>query len=97
MASETSGLIVCLGYAGTILVVLAYLPQIIHLVVERCSAGLSIKAYECWIIAAALLLTYAVTTRDIVFIALQGYQLIALSLICFFGKRFERSPCEEHQ
>ncbi len=85
-----------IGYAGTTVVILAYLPQIIHLIRERCSAGLSHKAYLMWAGASALLLLYAVAIRDGVFIALQGYQLTASTLICFFCKKYEGQLCEEH-
>ena len=85
-----------LGYIGTALVILAYIPQIIHLVRERCSAGLSVGAYMMWGVAAMLLLTYAISARDMVFIALQSYQLAATLLICVFCKRYEESLCEIH-
>ena len=85
-----------IGYAGTTVVILAYLPQIIHLIRERCSAGLSHKAYLMWAGASVLLLLYAVAIRDGVFIALQGYQLTAATLICFFCKKYEGQLCEEH-
>jgi len=85
------------GYAGMTLCAFAYLPQINHLIRERCSAGLSVRAYVCWIVAGALLLSYAVAMRDTVFIALQSYQLAAASLICFFSKKYEGFLCEEHR
>lgn len=44
-----------LGFVGTGLVILAYFPQLVHLVRERCSAGLSIGAYVIWAVAALLL------------------------------------------
>ena len=86
----------CLGYVGTTLVVVAYLPQIIHMVREHCSAGLSLQAYVMWSVASAFLLIYAVAVRDGVFILLQGYQLSAAMLICFFSKKYEGMICEEH-
>jgi uncharacterized protein with PQ loop repeat len=85
-----------LGYVGTTLVALAYLPQIHHLIRERCSAGLSIRAYECWLVASVLLASYAVAVRDPVFIALQGYQLAAASIICFLSKKYQGMLCEDH-
>ena len=85
-----------LGYAGTTLVVLAYLPQIMHLIREHCSAGLSHKAYATWVVAGLLLLSSAIAVGDTVFIALQGYQLTAAMLICFFCKKYEGQLCEEH-
>ena len=85
-----------IGHAGTVLCVLAYLPQIVHLIRERCSAGLCLRAYVMWIGAASLLLSYAIATGDLVFIALQSYQLSAGSVILFFCKRYEGRLCEEH-
>ena len=85
-----------LGYAGTTLVILAYLPQIFHLLKEHCSAGLCVRAYLMWVAASLLLLSYAVSQRDGVFIALQGYQVLSTSIICFFSKKYEHSLCEDH-
>ncbi len=75
-----------LGYTGTTLVILAYLPQIFHLLKEHCSAGLCVRAYLMWVAASLLLLSYAVSQNDGVFIALQGYQLLSTGIICFFSK-----------
>lgn len=85
-----------LGGIGTALVIFAYLPQINHLIKEHCSAGLSIRAYAIWGMAAILLLGYAVSRRDAVFIALQSYQLVATALICVFTHKYKNSLCEIH-
>ncbi|MFQ5961543.1 MAG: PQ-loop repeat-containing protein [Candidatus Methylomirabilales bacterium] len=85
-----------LGYGGTALVILAYLPQILHLMREHCSAGLSVRAFLMWGTSAVLLLSYAISLGDGVFIALQGYQLVATMLICFYCKKYEHSTCEDH-
>ena len=84
------------GYVGTALVIAAYLPQITHLVGKMCSAGMSFRAYAIWAVAGVLLLIYAILTRDPVFITLQGYQVLATGLICFYCKRFEHNLCEMH-
>ena len=84
------------GYVGTALVIVAYLPQITHLIREKCSAGISFGAYAIWVVAAVLLLTYAILTRDPVFMALQSYQVLATGLVCFYSKRFEHNLCEIH-
>lgn len=85
-----------LGYIGTAIVIAAYLPQILHLVRERCSAGLSAGAYLMWAIASMLLLSYAVGARDPVFMALQTYQVSAAALICFFANKYRDSLCALH-
>ena len=85
-----------LGFLGTGLVILAYFPQLIHLIKERCSAGLSIRAYLIWAIAALLLLSYAISMNDAVFIALQIYQFGATVLILYFGIKYKGHFCETH-
>lgn len=84
------------GFTGIALCVLAYLPQIIHLIKEHCSAGLSPGAYCMWIIAALLLLTYAIAKRDVVFISLQSYHVAASTLILYYCLRYRDQLCEEH-
>jgi hypothetical protein len=49
-----------------------------------------------WVTSAVLLLSYALSLGDQVFIALQSYQLLATTLICFYCKKYEDSLCEDH-
>ncbi len=85
-----------LGFAGTSLVVFAYLPQIAHLFKAKCAAGVSLSAYLVWTSSALLLLVYALTTGDPVFITLQGYQLLALGLIFVLSLKHRDHRCDEH-
>ena len=85
-----------LGFAGMALCVLAYLPQIIHLLKEHCSAGLSPGAYCMWVIAALMLLVYAIAKSDPVFISLQSYHVGASTLILYYCLRYRGQLCEEH-
>ncbi len=85
-----------MGYAGTGLVIVAYLPQVKHLFRERCSVGVSSSAYLMWGIASMLLLSYAIAKRDPVFIALQSYQLGATVLIYLLSRRYRATVCEHH-
>ncbi len=85
-----------LGFTGIALCVLAYLPQIIHLTKEHCSAGLSPGAYCMWGIASLLLLIYAIVKRDPVFISLQSYQVGAGTLILYYCLKYRHQLCEEH-
>ncbi len=85
-----------LGFAGMALCVLAYLPQIIHLIKEHCSAGLSPGAYCMWGIAALVLLVYAIAKRDAVFISLQSYHVGAGALIFYYCLKYRDQLCEEH-
>lgn len=86
-----------MGFLGMILVIVAYLPQIYHLIKEQCSGGISLKAYYMWFVAAMLILVHAVAISDPVFIALQSYQLGACGLIVFFCRKYKDSICETHR
>ena len=85
-----------LGFAGTALVVVAYLPQISHLIRARCTAGVSPWAYSVWSVSAVLLFTYAITAGDPVFIALQGYQLLATAVIFALSRKNHGRLCDVH-
>ena len=85
-----------LGFAAITLSALAYLPQVAHLIKERCSAGLSARAYLMWVASALLLLTYSIAREDLVFVSLQSYQAAAGGLILYFCIRYRGRRCEEH-
>jgi len=77
-----------IGYLGTALVIIAYLPQIYHLICLRCSAGVSLRAYMLWTIASALLLLHAWHIASHVFVMMTGFQLIATATIGFFTWKY---------
>ena len=85
-----------IGFMAIALSVFGYLPQIVHLIKERCSAGLSVGAYCTWGIASVMLLLYAISRQDTVFMILQTYNLLATILIFFFCLRYRGSLCETH-
>ena len=85
-----------LAFAAITLSVLAYLPQVTHLIKEHCSAGRSPKAYCMWVVSAVLLLTYSIAKKDPVFISLQGYQAGAGALIFYYCLRYKGQLCEDH-
>lgn len=85
------------GFAGTLLVIVAYVPQVHHLIKERCTGGISVRAYYLWLAAALLLLLHAIGIRDPVFILLQTYQLAACGLIVYFCGKYQGSVCPAHR
>lgn len=85
-----------LGIAGTTLVIVAYLPQVVHLVTEHCAAGVSCVAFTMWGVGGLALLLYAVSLGDTVFTVLQSYQVVASGLICFYSRRYRDTLCEDH-
>lgn len=55
---------------GIGLSVVAYLPQVSHVAKERCSAGVSSRAWAMWLTSSLLVGALAVYRRDYVFISL---------------------------
>lgn len=85
-----------LGMSGAALSGYAYLPQITHLLHERCSAGLSERAFTLWLIASGLMTIHAFTIRAPVFILLGGLQLFATATIAYFSRRYRGLACPSH-
>ena len=86
-----------LGFVGTGLVIVGYIPQVVHLIKERCTAGISVAAFTLWCAASLLFLIHAAVIRDAVFVAVQTVNLVAGSLIVVFCKRYEGEVCPFHR
>ena len=86
-----------IGFIGGGLVIWAYIPQIMHLIKEHCSAGISRRAYAIWFIAALLLLTHAVMIRDTVFILLQAASTLLTLIILIFATKYKNGVCPTHR
>ena len=86
-----------LGLLGIALGLLGYLPQILHLLRQQCSAGISMQAYFIWLSAAVLLLVHALMINDEVSILLQslgaGLDLISV----YFGTKYRGRMCPLHR
>ena len=67
-----------LGWAGTALVIVAYVPQIRHLYVEKCAWGISISTWLIWLVAGALLLSYSISRNDTLFTFVQVINITAI-------------------
>ena len=86
-----------LGVVGTGLVIVGYIPQIVHLIKERCTAGISVAAFSLWCTASLLFLIHAAVIRDGVFIGVQTVNLVAGGLIVVFCRRYEGQVCPFHR
>ena len=86
-----------LGFVGTALVIGGYIPQIVHLIKERCTAGISIPAFSLWCAASLLFVMHAAVIRDSVFVGVQIVNLVAGGLIVVFCKRYEGEVCPFHR
>jgi uncharacterized protein with PQ loop repeat len=85
------------GLVGTCIVAAAYIPQIRHLIKEHCSAGISVRAYSLWFVAALFFLAYAGMIRDAVFIIAQVLNLAAICAIVIYARRYENKLCLLHR
>jgi uncharacterized protein with PQ loop repeat len=86
-----------LGMVATGLVIGGYVPQIVHLIKERCTVGISMPAFTLWCLASLLLLIHAAMIEDAVFMGVQTVNLVAGGLIVGFCKKYEGKVCPFHR
>ncbi len=84
------------GYAGAALAGAAYVPQISHMVRERCVAGISRPAFLVWFVASALILVRAVAADEMVFVVLAGLQTGATGFISVYVAAHRGCYCDRH-
>jgi lipid-A-disaccharide synthase-like uncharacterized protein len=85
-----------LGVSGIAISMLAYLPQVVHLAKEHCSAGVSARAWSMWLVSSLLIGALAVHRHDLVFILLQLSSLVSAAAILVLGRRYRGLVCETH-
>lgn len=84
-----------IGWVGTALVIIAYYPQIHHLIVERCAWGISVLTWLIWLIASTLLLTYCIFRRDVLLSVVQGINIAAIATTIILVRR-SNNICPHH-
>ncbi len=84
-----------LGWAGTALVIVAYVPQLHHLYVEKCAWGISISTWLIWLVAGALLLSYSIVRNDTLFTFVQVINITAIVATIILARRGNRI-CRHH-
>jgi len=84
-----------LGWVGTALVVIAYVPQIRHLYVEKCAWGISISTWLIWLVAGALLLTYCILRNETLFTFVQSVNITAIIATILLARR-SNQICSYH-
>jgi uncharacterized protein with PQ loop repeat len=67
-----------LGWVGTALVIIAYFPQIHHLIVERCAWGISVSTWMLWLIASSVLLFYCIVRGEFLLGVVQSVNMAAI-------------------
>jgi lipid-A-disaccharide synthase-like uncharacterized protein len=85
-----------LGITGITLSMLAYVPRVVHLGKEHCSAGISRRAWAMWLVGSLLVGTLAVHRGDYVFIALQFSSLTSAAIVLFLAQKYRGLVCDAH-
>ena len=85
-----------LGIAGIAISVIAYLPQVVHIAKEHCSAGVSRRAWAMWLLSSLLIGALAFHRHDLVFVLLQISSLTSAAVILFLAQRYRGMVCETH-
>lgn len=85
-----------IGVVGITLSVTAYVPQVVHLIREHCSAGISNRSWVMWLASSILVGAVAVRRADVVFILLQLSSFTAAVVILFYSRRYQGEACEGH-
>jgi lipid-A-disaccharide synthase-like uncharacterized protein len=84
------------GVTGIAISVLAYLPQVIHLARQHCSAGVSGRAWAMWLMSSLMVGALAVHRHDPVFILLQASTLLSALVIVVLVHRYRGMVCITH-
>jgi lipid-A-disaccharide synthase-like uncharacterized protein len=85
-----------LGVAGIAISMAAYVPQVVHLGREHCSAGVSRRAWAMWLLSSVLIGALAVYRQDPVFILLQVSTLTSAAIILFLAHKYRGMVCAWH-
>jgi len=85
-----------LGILGVAISVAAYVPQVVHLWREGCSAGVSSRAWAMWLVSSVLILALALHQREPVFIALQVINLASITVTLLLARKYRGMVCEFH-
>ena len=85
-----------LGVAGIAISVCAYVPQVVHLWREHCSAGVSTRAWAMWLTSGVLIGLLAMHRKDPLFILLQISSLTSAAVILLLARRYRGMACGTH-
>ena len=85
-----------IGWVGTALVIVAYYPQIHHLLVERCAWGISVLTWLIWLVSSVLLLGYCIFRREFLMCVVQAVNIAAIVTTIVLVRR-SNSICPYHR
>ncbi len=85
-----------IGWAGTALVIIAYYPQIHHLIVERCAWGISLLTWVIWLASSVLLLGHCLHRQEFLMCVVQGVNIAAIVTTIILVRR-SNNVCPYHR
>jgi uncharacterized protein with PQ loop repeat len=85
-----------LGMTGALIAGYAYLPQITHIIKEKCSAGISRSAFALWFVSSILVTINAIYIHSLVFTLLGVIQIGSTGIIFFYSSRYKGEYCPSH-
>ena len=83
------------GWIGTILVIVAYYPQIRHLWIEKCAWGISIWTWAIWLVASLLLFTYCLLRGELLLSIVQLSNIASIAITIALVRR-STTVCASH-
>ena len=86
-----------IGLTGAAIAGYAYVPQITHLIKERCSAGISRTAFALWFLSSVLVTISALFIQSVVFISLGVVQISATAIIFLYSTKYKGLVCLFHE
>lgn len=85
-----------LGLTGAFIAGAAYVPQIIHLIKERCSAGISRSTFALLLLSSLLLAINAYYIGAAVFVVLGVIEIVSSTIICAYSTKYKAQVCPFH-
>ncbi len=85
-----------IGWIGTILVIVAYGPQIHHLWAEKCAWGISLWMWGIWLVSSGFLLAYSWYRGEFLFIIVQAINITAIATTILLTRR-SNQVCPYHR
>ena len=70
-----------LGFIGSALLFVGYLPQIYELYTHKCAWGISLTTWGTWLCSSLLLMIYAFTQNDWIFFWVQAIEAAAATSV----------------
>ena len=79
-----------LGLIGGLIIISGYFPQIAKLFKVKNSTGVSIAAWSAFLLGNLLLLIYAISTKNFVYITLESLSSSAILLIVILSIKYRK-------